>query len=85
MSKFDQLANKILNEAATTREALFQYIHDNVEELRHIWTQDFENVYGKRIWEAYLDECRTRRKNLSPEQFVEDIYNSIGWDWVLTK
>lgn len=69
-------------ETTTTQEDLFQYICDNVRELQQHWTMDFEELYGERIWEAYLDECETRGTELSPEEFVEDMDNSIGWSWV---
>lgn len=69
----------------TAREDLLEYIYENVESLGHVWTQDFEDVYGERIWEAYLDECETQGTELSPEAFVEDMDNSIGWDWVFER
>jgi hypothetical protein len=67
-------------ETTTTQDDLFQYIADNVQEIN--FTQDFEEVYGERIWEAYLDECETQGTELSPEEFVDDMDNSIGWSWV---
>jgi hypothetical protein len=69
-------------ETTTTQDDLFQYICDNVEELQQQWTMDFEELYGPRIWEAYLDECETCGTELSPEEFVDDMDNSIGWSWV---
>lgn len=72
-------------EATTSCEDLLEYIYENVECLGHLWTHDFEDVYGERIWEAYLDECKVRGTELSPEEFVEDMDNSIGWDWVFER
>lgn len=69
-------------ETTTTKDELFDYLVDNVGELRQHWTAAFEQIYGERIWEAYLDECETRGTELSPEEFVEDMDNSIGWSWV---
>lgn len=78
----DLLLAMFKKKATTAREDLLEYIYNNVEELSHFWTQDFEDVYGERIWQGYLEECKVCGTELSPEEFVDDMDNSIGWDWV---
>jgi len=69
-------------DTTTTQDELFQYIHDNVQELQQHWTTDFEELYGERIWDAYLEECAAQVTELSPKEFVESMDSEIGWDWV---
>ena len=71
---FEKLIKSILQEAVTY-DQLINYISNNVKEV------DVEQ-YGQRIWNAYQDESNTKGRQMTPKEFVEDMYDTIGWDWV---
>lgn len=72
-----------LNNLMMSKEDTIQAIINSVDELRFINSVEEGDVYAERIWDGYVDECNTQKRLMTVDEFVDDMYNSIGWDWVL--
>ena len=69
-------------------QSLFDYVKKNVEEVVELLTPSNENIVATNIWKDYEEELSIRRESgdcesFSAKEYVEDKYNSIGWDWVI--
>lgn len=64
------------------KDQTIDYIIDNVKELQPIKAVDDVDYYKELIWNAYVDECSIQKRLMTEDNFIEEIHNSIGWDWV---
>lgn len=74
--------NKHLDSMLRNKQQTIDYLIANVEELRFIKNTEDGDHYEKILWEGYVDECNSQRRLMSEDEFIEDMDNSIGWDWV---
>ena len=73
---------KIEIEIDTTKEELLDYLEGSTPEVAEFLKADEDGVYGDRIWDAYIDECKSMGAELGPLEFAEEMDNSIGWSWI---
>lgn len=64
------------------KDQTIDYIINNVRELHTIKTAKDADYYKRLIWDAYVDECTIQKHLMTENNFIEEISNSIGWDWV---
>lgn len=65
---------------------IVQQILKNVDELAEFYNSANNNdrfIIVKNVRESYIDECKTARRVLGTDEFIENIANSIGWDFAI--
>lgn len=72
----------------TTKFELLKCVYDNVESLYHVQYLEDPQPYEDSVWRAYQEKHQAYKKEfgqdkeLAPIDFVNDITDSCGWDWV---
>ena len=63
---------------------IVQQILKSVDELAELYNAANNNdrfIIVRNIRESYIDECKTARRVLGTDEFIENIAKSIGWDF----
>lgn len=64
---------------------IVQQILKHVDELAEIYNAANNHdrfIIVNNVRESYIDECKTARRVLGTDEFIENIAKSIGWDFV---
>lgn len=69
-----------------TKLDLLKCVYDNVESIRHVQSFEEPEAYETNLWEAYqvmYDSFQKEfQQELSPLDFVLDVTDSVGWNWL---